>query len=121
MQCASVARSALERERTVTTQRVVRELEVITLAHEEPERPLEVARRLRRRREAALQERRRGGELVVGVVVRERLGDVPAVDAELSEPPLDPLVAPLVQIAPVLGEALGEARVVDVAALAQLL
>ena len=37
----------------MAAQRIVRELEVVALADEEPERPLELARRLRRLREAA--------------------------------------------------------------------
>src|SRR3954447_3042377 len=120
MQCTSVGSLAVERERAMTAQRIVRELEVIALADEEPERPLEVLRRLRWDGEAPSQQRGRGGELIVLVVVRERLGDVRTVDPELAQAALDALVAPLVEVAPVLGEALGKARVVHIAALAEL-
>ena len=64
---------------------------------------------------AAREQRGRGGELVV-IAGRERGGDVVALDAELAQAPLDPIGAPPVQVAPVLGEAGGVARVVDVPA-----
>src|SRR3954454_22583616 len=120
MQCTSVVALAVERERAMTAQRIVRELEVVALADEEPERLLQVPGRLRHSRKAPLQQRRRGAELVVLVVVRQRLRNLRPVDPELPQPALDPLAAPAVEIAPVLGKTSREARIVDVPALPQL-
>ena len=89
----------------MAAQRVVRELELVALADEEAERPLEVARRLGRGREAAREQLGRGGELVVLAVPRARRAMWSRVDAELAQPALDPLGAPAVEVAPVLGEA----------------
>src|SRR3954452_13111614 len=95
----------------VPAQRVMRELELVALAHEEPKRPLAVPWRLRRLGEAAREQLARGVELVVPVVAGERLADVIPIDAQLGEPPLDPLGPPPVEIAPVLREPPGIAGV----------
>ena len=50
------------------------------------------------------------GHLLLRVLAGDRGVDVLAVDAELAQPPGDPLRAPAVEAAPVLGEAHGIAR-----------
>src|SRR5439155_20489677 len=57
--------------------------------------------------------------LVFGIVPRDGSGDELRCDARLLEPPRDPLAAPAVQRAPVLGEARGVAGVVEVALVGQ--
>ena len=60
-------------------------------------------------------------ELLAGVLLAERRGDEPRVDADGEQTALDPLRAPGVDRAPVLGEALRVAGVVEVAVVRQLL
>ena len=54
------------------------------------------------------------------VLLADGGGDQLRLDAEAAQPALDPLGAPAVEPPPVVGEAAGEARVVEVALLAQL-
>src|SRR3954470_4363696 len=105
--------TSVERGAGVTAQRVVGQLEVVALAHQVPERAIALPGRRRGRREAALEQRDGGGEVVV-VARLQRGFDVLPGDAERGEPALDAVRPPAVEAAPVLGEAAGERRVVDV-------
>ena len=114
--------AVVDRRARVAAQCVVRELELVALADEEAERPLAVARRLGRVREAAgeqLAAPPRARRAVVVAARRAAARISVAVDAELVQPALDPLRAPAVEIAAVLGEALGERGIVEIAALEQ--
>ena len=95
---------------------VVRQLELVALADEHPERALAVPWRSRRLGEAAPQERERGFELAFVVLgghgVLDELGGHP----EGAQPLLDPLRAPTVEPPAILGEA----GIVEIALLAQL-
>jgi hypothetical protein len=104
----------------VPAQRIVRELQLVPLAHQHPEGALEVAWRGRRLREPAPQERQRGSQLLGVVLLADRGGDQLGVDAERPQLALDPLGPPAVQAPAVLREALGVTGVVEVALLEQL-
>jgi hypothetical protein len=104
----------------VPAQRIVRELELVALAHEHPEGTLEVARRGRRVGEAAPQQGERGLELGGVVLLTDGGGDQLGIDPERPQLALDPLGAPAVEASPVVREALGVAGVVQVALLEQL-
>src|SRR4051812_19148250 len=101
-------------------QRVMRQLELVALADQEAERPLAVARRVQRSGEATGEQLAGGVQLAVPVLSGERGADLLAGHPELGQPALDPLGAPAVESAPVLGEAAGIGGVVDVPTLAQL-
>src|SRR5687767_12422566 len=99
---------------------VVRQFELVALADEHPERALAVPWRGRRGGEAAAQEREGGLELAF-VALSGRGGlDELAGHPEGAQPLLDPLRAPAVEPPAILGEAVGEARVVEVPLLAEL-
>jgi hypothetical protein len=72
------------------------------------------------RPDSSCQQRSRRLELVVCVPHAERLLDQVILDPDLLEPRPDPLRTPPIQRPPILGVAVGVGRVVDVAALPQL-
>src|SRR5215207_4646495 len=104
----------------VAAERVVRELELVAPAKQDPERAVAVAGRGRRLGEAAGEDRQRRLELLRGLLLADDGGHELAVDAEREQLALDPLGAPAVEPAAVIREPLGVARVVEVALLAQL-
>src|SRR4051794_22909574 len=99
---------------------VVSRLEVVALAHQEAQRALALAVVGGRLAVAAAQQRERRVELRSVVVAGERRPDVLARDAVVDELALDPVGAPAIEQATVLGEALREPAVVEIALLAQL-
>src|SRR5215218_18227 len=97
---------------------VVGQFQLVSLADQHPQRALAVARCCRRVGEAAAKEFERRLELLVRALTSDRGGDMRLVDSELREPAPDPLRAPAVETPAVVGEAVGEALVVEVALLA---
>jgi hypothetical protein len=95
-------------------------LQLVALADQHAERPLEVARRRRRIGEAACQQRERRFELARVVLLADGGGDQVGLDAERAQLALDALGAPPVQAPAVVGEALSVPGVVEVALLEQL-
>src|SRR4051812_43112865 len=107
---ASAERLAVALERA---DRVVGEFEVVAAASQEPERPLAVAVALRRPPDTRAQDRNGRGQLVMAVAGADRSRRDGGLDAERQQPALDPVGPPGVEAAAVLGEAAGEARVVE--------
>src|SRR5450755_3623585 len=96
-------------------QGIERQLALVTLAHEHPERPLALAPIRGWRLEAAAQQRHRAIQLTLGVGAGERrLGHL-ALDSPSDQAAPDPLRAPAFQFALVLGEQAGEAGIVELA------
>jgi hypothetical protein len=104
----------------VRPQRGERQLDRMAAPDEDAQRPVPIAPGGRRRREAPAQERERGAELVVPGLLAERGLDELRRDAELAQPAADAVPSPVVEPAAVLGEALRERGVVEVAALPEL-
>jgi hypothetical protein len=104
----------------VGLQRGERHLQRVAAPDEHAQRPIAVAPGGRRRRETSAQEREGGDELVVLGLVAERGLDMLRGDSEPAQPADDAVAAPVVQSAAVLGEALRERGVVEVAAVSEL-
>src|SRR3954447_8316731 len=92
----------------------------VAAADEDAERAVPLGAVGRRVRAAAPEQLERGGHLLLGVLGAERGVDVLAIDPELAQAARDAVGAPGVEAAPVLGEALGVAGVVQVSELDQL-